>query len=77
MRVMVETAAGSAGAAPTGIRVDRELAKLNAGQGALLAAGLLSYHSFDLMQDELFAVSNDGSACTISVIFLYGENAAG
>jgi hypothetical protein len=78
MLVMVETAAGAAGAAPTGIRVSKEISLLGntEGFGALLRAGMASYQDLDNQQDELFAISNDGSACTVSVIFLYGETAA-
>lgn len=62
---------------PTGIRVSRDIAQLSAGYGALLRAGMASYQKLDNQQDELFALSNDGSACTVSMIFLYGEPAAG
>lgn len=77
MYVMVETAAGAAGAAPTGIRVDKMVSNLSAGYGALLRAGMAAYQRLDGMQDELFAISNDGSACTISVMYLFNEPAAG
>lgn len=78
MLIMVETAAGAAGAAPTGIRVSKEISILaNAeSQGALMRAGMAGYQDLDNQQDELFAISNDGSACTVSVIYLYGETAA-
>lgn len=69
--LLVETAAGAAGAAPTGIRFDHEVGNLDVGQGALLRAGAVSYLKLEC-NDELFAVSNDGSACTLSVIYLYG-----
>jgi len=77
MYVMVETAAGAAGAAPTGIRIDHEVGTLDVGLGALLRAGMAGYQELKHCQDELFAVSNDGSACTLSVIFLYGVPAGG
>lgn len=77
MYLMVETAAGAAGAAPTGIRISRDIALLSAGFGALIRAGGATYQKLDNQQDELFALSNDGSACTLSVIYLYGETAAG
>lgn len=75
--LMVETAAGSSGAAPTGIRIDNQISNLSAGNGALLRAGMATYQNLDKFQDELFAVSNDGSACTLSVLYLYQEEAAG
>ncbi len=77
MLILVETAAGASGAAPTGIRVDKSIAELNAGFGALVRAGAVSYLKLGNQQDEMFAVSNDGSPCTLSVIYLYGQNAAG
>lgn len=73
--LLVETAAGSAGSAPTGIRIDHEISNLDVGGGALVRAGGTSYLKLDF-QDELFAVSNDGSACTLSVIYLYGTPGA-
>jgi hypothetical protein len=69
--LLVETAAGAAGAAPTGIRFDHEVSELDVNKGALLRAGAVSYLKLEC-NDELFAVSNDGSACTLSVIYLYG-----
>jgi hypothetical protein len=77
MLLMVETAAGAAGAAPTGIRVSKEISILaNAeSQGALMRSGMSAYQDLDNQQDEMFAISNDGSACTLSVIYLYGETA--
>lgn len=77
MYVMVETAAGANGAAPTGIRIDHEVGTLDVGLGALLRAGMAGYQELKGCQDEVFAVSNDGSACTLSVIFLYGVAAGG
>jgi hypothetical protein len=74
--LLVETAAGAAGAAPTGIRFDNEISNLMVGKGALLPAGAVSYLRMTC-NDELFAVSNDGSACTLSVVFLYGIAGAG
>lgn len=70
--LLVETAAGATGAAPTGIRFDHEVSELDVNKGALLRAGAVSYLKLDPCNDELFAVSNDGSACTLSVIMLYG-----
>jgi len=69
--LLVETAAGAAGAAPTGIRFDHEVSELDVNKGALLRAGAVSYLKLEC-NDELFAVSNDGSACTLSVVMLYG-----
>lgn len=69
--LLVETAAGAGGAAPSGIRFDHELGNLDVNQGALLRAGGTSYFRFHC-QDELFAVSNDGSAVTLSVVYEYG-----
>ena len=77
MYVMVETAAGNAGAAPTGIRIDSSMATVSAGFGALIRAGGSSYQKLDNFQDELFALSNDGSVCTISVMYLFDQAAAG
>lgn len=57
--------------APTGIRFDHEVSELDVGKGTLLRAGAGSYLRL-ACNDELFAVSNDGSACTLSVIMLYG-----
>ena len=74
--LLVETAAGAAGAAPTGIRIDHEVSNLDVGKGALLRAGAGSYLRMEC-NDELFAVSADGSACTLSVIYLYGVPGAG
>jgi hypothetical protein len=71
------TGIGNGTAAPSGIRISREIAQLSAGFGALLRAGMSSYQRLENQQDELFALSNDGSACTLSMIFLYGEPAAG
>lgn len=68
--LLVETAAGASGAAPTGIRVDHEVSNLDTLKGALIRAGGSSYLKMEC-NDELFAVSNDGSACTLSVIYLY------
>lgn len=68
---------GPVASAPSGIRISRDIAQLSAGFGALLRAGMASYQKLDNQQDELFALSNDGSACTVSMIFLYGEPAAG
>lgn len=58
-------------AAPSGIRFDHEVSELDVGKGSLLPAGHGSYLRLSC-NDELFAVSNDGSACTLSVIYLYG-----
>lgn len=77
MYLMVETAAGAAGAAPTGIRIDKMVSNLSAGYGALIRAGGASYQKLDGLEDELFAISNDGSACTVSVMYLYSAPAAG
>lgn len=71
IQLLVETLAGAAGAAPTGVRIDHEIANLDANKGALIRAGGTSYLTL-ACNDELFAVSNDGSACTLSVIYLYG-----
>jgi hypothetical protein len=68
--LLVETAAGAAGAAPIGIRIAHELGDLSIGQGALVRAGGTSYLELDC-QDELFALSADGSACTLSVLYQY------
>lgn len=73
---LIETAAGSAGAAPTGVRVDHEVGNLTVGRGFLIPAGTTGYQRFDC-QDELFAVSNDGSACTMSVVYMYAVGGAG
>jgi hypothetical protein len=62
--------------APTGIRVDHEIANLDSGRGALIKTGLSGYVFLEC-NDEMFAVSNDGSACTLSVIYLYGVTGAG
>jgi hypothetical protein len=74
--LLVETAAGAGGAAPTGIRIDHEVGNLDVGKGALIRSGAVSYLKLDC-NDEMFAVSNDGSACTLSVIYLYGIAGAG
>lgn len=66
-----------ASTAPSGIRVDKMVSNLSAGYGSLLRAGMATYQRLDNMQDELFAISNDGSACTISVMYLFNEPAAG
>jgi hypothetical protein len=63
--------------APTGIRIDHEVSVVDTGNGALLRAGAVSYQELKNCQDELFAISNDSSACTLSVIYLYGVAAAG
>lgn len=73
---LVETPAGSAGAAPTGVRIDHEVGNLTVGKGFLIPAGTGSYQKFNCC-DELFAVSNDGSAVTLSVVFMYGIAGAG
>lgn len=73
---LVETAAGASGAAPTGVRIDHEVGNLTIGKGFLIPAGTGSYQKFNCC-DELFAVSNDGSACTLSVVFMYGVAGAG
>lgn len=70
MLMLVETAAGAAGAPPQGIRFDHEVGNLTLGGGALLRAGAVSYLKIEF-NDELFAVSTDSSACLLSVIFLY------
>jgi hypothetical protein len=77
MYLMVETAAGSAGAAPTGIRIDKMPSVISAGYGALVRAGGATYQKLDNEQEELFALSNDGSAVTLSVIYLFDEASAG
>lgn len=59
-----------ASTAPSGIRIDHEVAVLTLGNGALIKAGA-SYQEVKGCQDELFAVSNDGSACTLSILYLY------
>lgn len=74
--ILVETAAGSSGAAPQGIRIDHEVGNLTNGGGILIPAGTGSYQRFH-MCDELFAVSTDASACTVSVAYLYGVAGAG
>jgi hypothetical protein len=56
------TGIGNGTAAPSGIRVSREISQLSAGLGALLRAGMSSYQRLENQQDELFALSNDGSA---------------
>lgn len=74
--LLVETMPGAAGAAPTGVRIDHEIGNLDVGKGALVSAQNNSYLKLDC-NDEMFAVSNDGSAVTLSVIFLYGVQGAG
>ncbi len=74
--LMVETAAGTGGAAPQGIRIDHEVGNLTLGGGALLRAGATSYLKLE-MNDELFAVSTDSGVCIVSVIFLYGVPGGG
>lgn len=74
--LLVETLAGLSGAAPTGVRIDHEIGNLDVGRGALISAQHNSYQEFDC-NDELFAISADGSACTLSVIYLYGVQGAG
>lgn len=74
--LLVETPAGSSGAAPQGVRIDHEVGNLTAGGGILIPAGTGSYQRFH-MCDELFAVSTDASACTLSVAYLYGVAGAG
>lgn len=64
------------GVAPTGVRIDHEVGNLDVGKGALVRAGGASYLKLDC-NDEMFAVSADGSACTLSVIYLYGIAGAG
>jgi hypothetical protein len=68
---------GPLASAPSGIRIDKTTAALNAGFGALVRAGAVGYLKLDGQQDEMFAVSNDGSAVTLSVVYLFGQNAAG
>jgi hypothetical protein len=79
--LLVETMAGLSGSAPTGIRVDHSLTNLEVGQGALVRSPLVSAQTNSYLKldcnDEMFAVSNDGSACILSVIYLYGEEGAG
>lgn len=74
--LLVETAAGTGGAAPQGIRIDHEVGNLTLGKGALIRAGGTSYLKMDF-NDELFAVSTDSGVCTLSVIFLYGVPGGG
>ena len=62
--------------APSGVRIDHEIANLDSGRGALISAQLASYTWLNC-NDEMFAVSNDASACTLSVIYLYGVTGAG
>jgi hypothetical protein len=62
--------------APSGVRIDHEIANLDSGRGALIKTGLSGYVFLEC-NDEMFAVSNDGSACTLSVIYLYGVTGAG
>jgi hypothetical protein len=64
------TTLGVASTAPSGIRIDHEVGTLTLGNGALIKAGA-SYQEVKGCQDELFAVSNDGSACTLSILYLY------
>jgi hypothetical protein len=63
--------------APSGVRIDHELSVVETGEGALLRAGATGYQELKGCQDELFAMSNDGSACTLSLIYLYSVAAAG
>jgi hypothetical protein len=63
--------------APSGIRLDNQISNLSAGNGGLLRSGMAAYQTLENQQDELWAVSNDGSACTLSVIFLFDQPAAG
>lgn len=69
--LLCETPAGASGAAPTGVRIDHEVGNLTLGKGFLIPAANNSYTRLNTC-DELFAVSNDGSACTLSVVYLYG-----
>jgi len=71
------TEIGVPSTAPSGVRISREVSTLAAGGGALLLTTNDSYQKLDNQQDELFSVSADGSACTLSLIFLYGETAGG
>lgn len=64
------TELGVPSTAPTGIRFDHEVGTLTVGQGALVKAGI-GYQEVKGCQDELFAVSNDGSACTLSILYVY------
>lgn len=73
---LVETAQGAGGAAPQGVRIDHEVGNLTVGGGFLIPAGTTSYQRFHC-NDELFAVSTDASACTLSVVYLYGVAGAG
>ena len=70
---IVATPLVTPGAAPTGIRIDHEPSNLDSAGGAGRAARVSKLPC----QDELFAVSNDGSACTLSVIYLYEVAGAG
>lgn len=73
LMLSVVTNAGSGTAAPQGIIVSSSRADLAAGKGAFLHAGMTNYVTLDPFNDELFAVSQDGSACTLSYIQLYGQ----
>lgn len=84
---LVNPAAGSAGttyhtfievtaAGAAGVRFDHEVGNLDVGLGALLRAGAVSYLKLEC-EDEMFAVSADASACTISVVYEYGVPGAG
>ena len=70
IKVLVETQAGLNGAAPTGVRISRSRGDLDIGRGALLSSTVNSWVDFEV-NDELFAISNDGSACTVTVLHLY------
>ena len=69
------TGIGNGSVTGTGIRISKEVALLSAGQGALLRTGATSYQKLDEQQDELFAVSNDSTACIVSVLYLYRQPA--
>jgi hypothetical protein len=69
------TEIGVPSSAPSGIRVDHEVSTLDVGLGALIKTGA-GYQEFKGCQDELFAVSNDSSAVTISIIYVYQLAAA-
>lgn len=76
LKLMVETAAGSQGAAPTGIRVSNNPTDLVVGQGALFRAGMAGYEDLEVT-DRMWALSADGSACTVSVVQVFGVRGAG
>lgn len=64
------TELGVPSTAPSGARVDHEVSALDVGLGALVKTGA-GYQEIKGCQDELFAVSNDATPVTISIIYIY------